>query len=94
METKLKEFIKEAVLEALVEFTNGSVQVTSGDEEIQGGGNTFPEHEDNDGNNNNNNNNGGNSGQGGGSADNSGGTPSGDGRPKPNVGVGVWSMRP
>ena len=41
--------------------------------------------DDNSGNNN--------SGQGGGSADNSGGTPSEDGRPKPDVGVGVWSRR-
>ena len=41
------------------------------------------------------NNNSGNddSGKGGGSADSSGGTPTDDGRPKPDVGVGVWSNR-
>jgi len=73
MEAKFKALIKEAILEALVEFTNGGVAVAADDKPSVGGGN--------------------NSGQGGGSSDNSGGTPSGDGRPKPNVGVGVWSRR-
>lgn len=86
METTLKQLIKEAILEALVEFTNGGVATLSendpGPENSNGsesGGTTG--------------NGGNNSGQGGGSANNSGGTPSGDGRPKPDVGVGVWSRR-
>lgn len=95
METALKQLIKEAILEALVEFTSGGVATAAdepgqiikpdtpeGDDATGGttGGNTGGSGEDE-------------SGKGGGSADNSGGTPSGDGRPKPDVGVGVWSRR-
>lgn len=90
MEAKFKALIKEAILEALVEFTNGGVSTLSlGDENppIQ-----TPQVDDPEGSEPGNNT-GGNSGQGGGSADNSGGTPSDDGRPKPDVGVGVWSKR-
>lgn len=96
MERKFKEFIKEAVLEALIEFTTGGVATLGAGD--AGAPEQAPQVDDPNGGETGGetggNNTGGNSGQGGGSADNSGGTPSEDGRPKPNVGVGVWSMRP
>ena len=89
METLLKQLVKEAVLEALTEFSNGGIALAVEPEQTfvpdSPGGNNSSGTGTNTG--------GNNSGQGGGSADNSGGTPSGDGRPKPNVGVGVWSRR-
>ena len=60
----LKNLIKEAVLEALAEFSNGGVALAA--DKV---GNTV------------------------GSGPNSGGTPGKGGRPKPDVGVGVWSRR-
>ncbi len=93
METALKQLIKEAILEALVEFTNGGVATLStGDPTAPG---QAPAVDDPNGSEagTTTNSGGDNSGQGGGSADNSGGTPGGDGRPKPDVGVGVWSRR-
>lgn len=97
MEAKFKQIIKEAVLEALSEFA-GQPAIMSLDAPITGAGsgtgtNTSSESGNNSGGNNSGNNGGNNSGQGGGSVDNSGGTPSEDGRPKPDVGVGVWSRR-
>lgn len=80
-EKDLKLVIKEAVLEALFEFANGSVSTMSVTPETEGG-------EDNSGNNNSgNNNNNGNSDETSG-----GGTGEG-GKPKPNVGVGVFGLR-
>lgn len=90
----LKNLIKEAVLEALAEFTGAGVATMGladpvpGGTEIGSGTGTDTGSDKGDDNSGNN-----NSGKGGGSADNSGGTPSEDGRPKPNVGVGVWSRR-
>ena len=93
METLIKQLVKEAVLEALVEFTNGGVATTAdepgqiikpdtpeGDDATGGttGGNTGGEDE---------------SGKGGGSEESSGGGTFGDGRPKPDVGVGVFGLR-
>lgn len=63
MEAKLKELIKEAILEALVEFNGLSGITTYGNPE--GGSNTGA---------------------------NSGGTPGKGGKPKPNVGVGTFSL--
>ena len=92
METTLKQLIKEAILEALVEFTNGGVATLSAGDPTAPG--QAPAVDDPNGSEAGTTTNGGdNSGQGGGSADNSGGTPGGDGRPKPDVGVGVWSRR-
>jgi hypothetical protein len=94
METMLKNLIKEAILEALAEFTGACVATMGladpvpGGTEIGSGTGTDTGSDKGDDNSGNN-----NSGQGGGSADNSGGTPSEDGRPKPDVGVGVWSRR-
>lgn len=94
METLLKQLVKEAVLEALAEFTGAGVATMGladpvpGGTEIGSGTGTDTGSDKGDDNSGNN-----NSGQGGGSADNSGGTPSEDGRPKPDVGVGVWSRR-
>lgn len=95
MDKTFKQLIKEAILEALVEFTQGGVATLSGGDTMEDGVGAGQNSGDASGNTGQNSGNGnGNSGQGGGSADNSGGTPSGDGRPKPNVGIGVWSMRP
>lgn len=96
MDKRFKEIIKEAILEALAEFTGAGVatmslgNVVPGGTEVGSGDDSDSGKDDNDSGNNNS---GNNSGQGGGSANNSGGTPSEDGRPKPNVGVGVWSRR-
>ena len=76
MDKRLKELIKEAILEALVEFTNGGVAVAADNKPSVGGGN-----------------NSGNSGQGGASEDSSGGGTFGDGRPRPDAGVGAFSLR-
>lgn len=62
MEAKFKTLIKEAILEALVEFTNGGVMTADGGQNV-------------------------------GAGENSGGTPGKGNRPKPDVGVGVWSLR-
>lgn len=92
MERKFKELIKEAVLEALIEFTTGGVatlgagdagapeQAPQVDDPNGGetGGETGGEDE---------------SGKGGASEESSGGGTFGDGRPKPDVGVGVFSLR-
>ena len=72
----LKQLIKEAILEALVEFTNQGIMTA----DETGENNETPKEDDE-------------SGKGGGSDANSGGGTSNDGRPKPNVGVGVWSRK-
>ena len=94
METALKQLIKEAILEALVEFANGGVATAAdepgqiikpdtpeGDDATGGttGGNTGGSGEDE-------------SGKGGGSEESGGGGTVG-GRPKPDVGVGVFGLR-
>ena len=93
METALKQLIKEAILEALVEFTNGGVATLStGDPTAPGqapavddpngseaGGTTTSGGDD--------------SGKGGGSEESSGGSLGPGGKPKPDVGVGVLGLR-
>lgn len=92
METLLKQLVKEAVLEALVEFTNGGVATLStGDPTAPG---QAPAVDDPNGSEAGTTTNGGdNSGKGGGSEESSGGGTFGDGRPKPDVGVGVFGLR-
>lgn len=88
METALKQLIKEAVLEALVEFTNGVTTLSVGDSNLtvddstntETGGNTNTSGEDN-------------SGKGGASGETSGGGIGPGGKPKPDVGVGGFSLR-
>lgn len=95
MERKFKTLIKEAILEALVEFTNGGIATTFvGDamEDGIGSGTNSGTNSGGTGNNTGGNNTGGNSGQGGGSEDSSGGGLN-NGRPIPDVGVGTWSLR-
>ena len=85
MENLLKQLMKEAVLEALNEFVNGGVALAEEDTEPNSDSskpadkNTIGKEPE--------------SGKGGGSEESSGGTPGADGRPKPDVGVGVWSRR-
>jgi hypothetical protein len=89
METALKQLIKEAILEALVEFTNGGVATLSVEDSnltvddsknTETGGNTNTSGEDN-------------SGKGGDSGTTSGGGVGPGGRPKPDVGVGIFGLR-
>ena len=78
MEKITKQLIKEAILEALVEFTNGGIAMASegeGSSEGSSEGSTSGK-DPNKGN----------------SAENSGGGLN-NGRPKPDAGVGVWSRR-
>ena len=90
----LKNLIKEAVLEALAEFTGAGVATMGladpvpGGTEIGSGTGTDTGSDKGDENSGNN-----NSGQGGGSEESSGGGTFGDGRPKPDVGVGVFGLR-
>lgn len=92
METALKQLIKEAVLEALVEFTNGVTTLSVEDSNL-----TVDDSKNTEtgGNTNTNTNTPGedNSGKGGASEESSGGGTFGDGRPKPDVGVGGFSLR-
>jgi hypothetical protein len=94
METRLKNLIKEAILEALAEFTGAGVATMGladpvpGGTEIGSGTGTDTGSDKGDDNSGNN-----NSGQGGGSEESSGGGTFGDGRPKPDVGVGVFGLR-
>ena len=92
METKFKQLFKEAVLEALVEFTNGGVATLStGDPTAPG---QAPAVDDPSGSEAGTTTNGGdNSGKGGASEESSGGGTFGDGRPKPDAGVGVFGLR-
>lgn len=94
METMLKNLIKEAILEALAEFTGAGVATMGladpvpGGTEIGSGTGTDTGSDKGDDNSGNN-----NSGKGGGSEESSGGGTFGDGRPKPDVGVGVFGLR-
>lgn len=92
METALKQLIKEAILEALVEFTNGGVATLSVEDQnfvVEGSTNT-----ETGGNNTNTNTSGeDNSGKGGASGETSGGGIGPGGKPKPDVGVGGFSLR-
>lgn len=92
METALKQLIKEAILEALVEFTNGGVATLStGDptapvqapavDDPKGSEAGTTTNGDND------------SGKGGGSESSSGGGTGPGGKPKPDVGVGAFGLR-
>ena len=83
MEKITKQLIKEAILEALVEFTNGGVAMTS-EGEGEGEGSQEGSTEGSTG--------GKDPNKGGNSAENSGGGLN-NGKPKPNAGVGVWSRR-
>ena len=96
----LKNLIKEAVLEALAEFTGAGVVAMGLADPVPGGTNVgsgtgtdtgSDKGDDNSGNNNSGNNN--NSGQGGGSEESSGGSLGPGGKPKPDVGVGVFRLR-
>lgn len=93
MDKRFKEIIKEAILEALAEFTGAGVATMGladpvpGGTEIGSGTGTDTGSDKGDDNSGND-----DSGKGGGSADNSGGGLN-NGRPIPNTGVGVWSRR-
>lgn len=80
MERKFKALIKEAILEALVEFTNGGAVALSV------GGASSSDQSSNAGTPDD-------SGKGGASEESSGGTPGHNGKPKPDVGVGGFSLR-
>lgn len=86
MESTLKQVIKEAILEALMEFSNGGIAVAS-----EGEGDPLPEGEDTptDGETSGATDKDPNKGN---SAENSGGGLN-NGKPKPNVGVGVFSRK-
>lgn len=88
METALKQLIKEAVLEALVEFTNGVATLSVEDSNL-----TVDDSKNTETGGNTNTSGGDNSGKGGASEESSGGGTFGDGRPKPDVGVGGFSLR-
>ena len=94
MDKRFKEIIKEAILEALAEFTGAGVATMGLADPVPGGTEVGSGTGTDTGSDKGDDNSGNNSGKGGGSADSSGGTPSENGRPKPNVGVGVWSARP
>lgn len=94
MDKRFKEIIKEAILEALSEFTGAGVATMGLADPVPGGTNVgsgtgtntgSDKGDDNSGNNN--------SGQGGASEESSGGTPGNNGKPKPDVGVGGFSLR-
>lgn len=95
MDKRFKEIIKEAILEALAEFTGAGVatmslgNVVPEGTEVGSGTGTGTDTGSDKGDNNSGND---DSGKGGGSADNSGGGLN-NGRPIPNTGVGVWSRR-
>lgn len=89
METLLKQLVKEAVLEALVEFANGGIALAVEPEQ------TFvPDSPDGNNNSGNGTKSGEDeSGKGGASGETSGGGVGPGGRPKPDVGVGVFGLR-
>lgn len=84
---EMKELVKEAVLEALMQFTTGGVAVASEDDPIiiEPGDGEQPTRPDDGGEDE--------SGKGGGSEESSGGGTGSDGKPKPDVGVGAFSLR-
>lgn len=85
MENLFKQLMKEAVLEALNEFVNGGVAVAAEDPEPNSDQskpadkNITSKEPD--------------SGKGGGSEESSGGSIGPGGKPKPDVGVGVFGLR-
>lgn len=89
METALKQLIKEAILEALVEFSNGGIALAVEPEQ------TFVPDSPDGNNQGTGTNAGGNdeSGKGGDSGTTSGGGTGNTGRPKPDVGVGIFGLR-
>lgn len=96
MDKRFKEIIKEAILEALAEFTGAGIATMGLADPVPGGTNVgsgtgtdtgSDKGDDNSGNNNSN------SGQGGASEESSGGGTFGDGRPRPDAGVGAFSLR-
>lgn len=94
----LKNLIKEAVLEALAEFTGAGVAAMGLADPVPGGteigsGTGTDTGSDKGDDNSGNNNSGNNSGQGGASEESSGGGTFGDGRPRPDAGVGAFSLR-
>lgn len=84
MENLLKRLMKEAVLEALNEFINGGVALATEDPEPNSDP-SKPAYKNTTGKDPD-------SGKGGASSESSGGTP-GNGKPKPDVGVGGFSLR-
>jgi hypothetical protein len=96
MDKRFKEIIKEAILEALAEFTGAGVATMGLADPVPGGtdvgSGTGTDTGSDKGDDNSGNNSGNNSGQGGGSENSSGGNLN-DGRPIPDVGVGTWSLR-
>lgn len=92
MEATLKQLIKEAILEALVEFTNGGVATLSAGDPTAPG--QAPAVDDPSGSEAGTTTNGGDdSGKGGASGETSGGGIGPGGKPKPDVGVGVFGLR-
>lgn len=92
METLLKQLVKEAVLEALVEFSTGGVATLGyGDagDPVQSVTPDTPEGGNASGNGSGED----ESGKGGASEESSGGGTFGDGRPRPDAGVGAFSLR-
>lgn len=91
MDKKIKQIVKEAVLEALCEFTNGGVSTLSvGDvpPPVQN-----PTTDDPDGESGNDGDSGNNGHEPGSGSENSSGGGLNNGRPIPDVGVGGWSLR-
>ena len=82
MENLFKQLVKEAVLEALNEFANGGVALASEDPT----NNSLDEKKGEGGDKSND-------GKGGASEETSGGGTHNGGRPRPDVGVGVFSRR-
>lgn len=97
MDKRFKEIIKEAILEALAEFTGAGVATMGLADPVPGGtdvgsGTGTDTGSDKGDDNSGNNNSGNNSGQGGASEESSGGGLN-NGRPIPDVGVGAFSLR-
>lgn len=76
---ELFELIKAAVIEALTEFTNGGVTASLDEPQVAPPLTEEPGEDE--------------SGKGGTSEESSGGGTFGDGRPKPDAGVGVFGLR-
>lgn len=77
METLLKQLIKEAVLEALMDFANGGIAVASEAADAPEKNESGKDE----------------SGKGGASGETSGGGTGPGGKPKPDAGVGVFGLR-
>lgn len=88
-----KAVIKEAVREALIEYFGESEEVATFDSKVSGVGSITDPNTSTDDNNSDNNKSEDESGKGGASEESSGGGTFGDGRPKPDAGVGAFSLR-